>query len=166
MLYKGKGTQHQLCFDFTYLSVITDDKWLSFPKEIFNELYDTRSSFSHLCKTDSSYAPESLKVIKNKAREVLYFLRVLEASFNIEIKEMQGDLYQSIINKDIAPNFDQIKKNIINAVGGILSIFSGNLAEGEIKYLKNLSEKLNNNEEFDFDGFFRNYYSSGDKISL
>jgi cytochrome oxidase Cu insertion factor (SCO1/SenC/PrrC family) len=98
-------------------------------------------------------------MVKTKSAAVLYFLRVLTASFNVE-NERRKELFDYLEKENILPNIDHVAASIKEEIRQLC--FKLKLEDHYPKIEKLWKELTSDNE---YENFFREHYKSGDKIS-
>jgi hypothetical protein len=154
----------EFCFEFVYLEVVIDDHWLCFPNMFIESVYMPDMEYSHLYDTrPSAFINSTINSVMNKAKGILNFLKVLEASFMIEIKQKKPELYSKFCECEIVPDFDLINAHIVDTVDSILkSVKKGS----ELSRVQILQEMLTNLKHDDsHKKFFEEYYQSSIKVS-
>ncbi|MEO5361563.1 MAG: hypothetical protein H7843_14150 [Nitrospirota bacterium] len=146
----------ELCFSFEYLQTVIDDRWLSLPDGYSKYIYRTDFDYSYLYMTDNAYIDKAIVSIKEKAKCVLYFIKILIFTFDIEIKVCKTELYNIIKGMNAIPDFKKIERSVIKTVQDILS----RLHRDDIKFineLENIRDAYGDNEVQLFN-FFKKYY--------
>lgn len=144
------------CFDIEYLQVAVEDKWLSIPKKLTNEIYNNSLNYSHVYETGKKYIDNSINHAFEKAKNCLYFLKVLEDAYKIEIEENKTKFHEILQENDLIPNLKDARSKIIQSVSGIIKSFKREEEMNKIESLLEIKNELENNDFYDF---FRGYYS-------
>ena len=106
----------------------------------------------------------SIESIYLKAKELLYFIRVLEASYLVESQKYRPSLHAFIQEEGIAPDFEDIRAHIVGSSESRLKTFSkGRNVQRQVENIRNLSETLISDSSFE--DFFRSYFQSGALIT-
>jgi len=152
----------ELCFEFEYLGTVIDDRWLSYPKPFFSQLSHPNSNYGHLFMTGREYSQGSLSSLHKKSREVLYFLRTLDAAYQIEIKERKSGLHSILADEGLIPDFSRIRNRSLNSIRKLLNTFSSPNLDEEFRSLITLDRELQ--DEREYEAFFHNYFESGELV--
>ncbi len=152
----------ELCFELEYLETIIDDRWLSYPQPFFEMVSHPESNFGHLFMTGRDYSQGALKSLHTKSKEVLYFLRILDASYQIEFKERKAALHCVLSDEGLVPDFANARKRSLEAVRKLLSTFSSSDSEEDYKSLVMLGRAIQ--EDAAYEAFFHNYFESGELV--
>lgn len=136
----------EFCFGFEYLQLIVDDYLLAVPKPWFSEIFaDTHLGYS--LKEPGEYGRGSWDYLQKKTRAVLYFLRVLKASFAYETSLHSGLLDAGAPGSLWTPKFDECAHQMLSTYDAVLSPYPGG-AELSSR-LKALWAELDKNSSFD-----------------
>jgi len=110
-----------LCFDFTYLQIITDDYLLALPKCVADTIFvDADLGFSLLPGLE--YAKGARDLLHKKIPAALTFFRVLVLSFDLEAKH-RGNL-STLQKYGLVPNFKTIEEQLLDSIARIDERFS------------------------------------------
>lgn len=154
----------EFCFNFQYLQMIVDDRWLSLPVPFMTSVYDASIDYSHLYDIGDKYIEASAKMVLSKARSVSYFLRLLECSFRVEIEDIRSGLDGLVSALDLKPDFMMVKTNLVTTAEKIMKSFSNSASGAELPELHKLVESLDKNPSFE--EFFRKYYKTGIEVDV
>jgi hypothetical protein len=154
LLVEKNGTD--LCFNFLYLRTIMDDKWLSYPKDFFDDLYDPLSDYSHLYDIGKDYQPDSIKSVYNDAKKALLFLSILSAAYKIEIQNRKSDLHKILEEERLIPDLLRAKNNIVHSAKGLLDVLHDHSVNEKVSLLRNMSRSSDSNDKYE--KFFQAYY--------
>jgi len=154
-LMKGRPGD-DLCFNFMYLRTIMDDKWLSYPKKYFDELYDPDSDYSHLFDTGHNYVNISIKSVFNDAKRALLFLRILSATYTIEIQQNKPRLHKILNEEGLIPDIGKAQENVIKSARGLLRALVDRMVDKKIEQLRDMLKKINATKQYE--EFFDDYY--------
>ena len=146
------------CFSFIYLQLVIDDQILSVPTNFYSKIF-TNKNYSYLYMDETNYGKLAGEMVKTKSAAVLYFLRVLTASFNVE-NERRKELFDYLEKENILPNIDHVAASIKEEIRQLC--FKLKLEDHYPKIEKLWKELTSDNE---YENFFREHYKSGDKIS-
>lgn len=144
------------CFDIEYLQVAIEDKWLSIPKELINELYNNNLNYSHVYDTGKKYIDNSINHAYEKAKNCLYFLKIIEDSYKIEIQKNKSELHEILVKEKLVPDLEKAREKIIQSVIGIIKAFKRDEEMNKIESLETIKQEL---EDRDFSKFFTDYYT-------
>jgi hypothetical protein len=153
----------EFCFDFKYLGVIIDDQWLSFPNEFSESIFMPKMEYSYLYDTELHYIKASIDSVIKKARCLLHFVKVLEASFVIEIEQNKPKLHSIFQEYKLVPNFDLINDHIINSAESIVKTFKKDSELSRIEKLRELRMHLTKDKSHI--KFFEKYYQTDIEVS-
>lgn len=154
-----------VCFDFEYLEVVVDDRWLCFPNPFIKSVYIPGMEYSYLYTTGNSYINASIDSVLVKANSILHFLKVLETSLIIEIQQNKPNLYSILQEYELIPDFDLINNHIIATAENIMASLKKDSASSyPISKLNELRENLKNDDSLQ--KFLEQYYESGIEVSL
>ena len=107
--FKNKETEYPLefCFDYSYLSCIIDDDWMSYPKHQINKIFNKKLSHRHLLTTGEAYQKTTSLDLKERHKLVLTFIKLLKESLNYEL--ITKSEYKEFLNEhELIPNFEDI----------------------------------------------------------
>ncbi len=134
----------EFCFSFNYLQLIIDDYLLHFPNVVAIYSLNENNTYSYLYDSFKEYGSGFIRVVKDKYPKVINFVRVLECSFDAEMKRDE-QLHQYLLDEGVnLPNFDSIYKSIESTVKSILGL------KRALEFLGDPSEvvdKIRNNQE-------------------
>jgi len=154
----------EFCFSLEYLETIIDDYLLSLPRKWATKIYLTDfEGYVHLASLrDKDFREKAEDTIEKKSKAVLYFLRVLEASFKEEVMKFRKELYEYLKEKfgeEFFPKFDDIANSIVSSATNILNSLTNTQNEPFQGSLEELWRKLKEDKEFE--KFFEEYYRKG-----
>ena len=108
---------------FDYLSIVLEDIWLQFPRDILIKcpiLHEKTHGYCYI-ENEEKFKEEQKKVFLIKVKKVKLFVKILQSSYEQEVKKVR-DVYNELIeiNKYIKdadgkfslPDFDVINKNL------------------------------------------------------
>ena len=106
------------CFSFDYLQLVADDPLMTFPKLWADSIVPTGASLDYALRERDEYHRRALEYLRKKMPSTLIFLRLLETSWDRELKfinTLDGDTI-----KNLSPNFPQIRETLLGAYKAIL----------------------------------------------
>ena len=143
----------EFCFSFHYLKHVLDDKWLSFPIEFIDKLYNPEINYGIAYQTTDRYEKESIKMIKTNSSRIYHFLFLLENSLEFEIHQ-NNQLGTFLTEEQLIPDFYNIAQNIIDHTHLLLNDFNSNVNF-------NSKNDYNNAKKLDYKSFFDCYRTNG-----
>lgn len=120
ILVEQNDQDNPLCFSFDYLQLMTDDYLLALPKSVAEEVY-VDADLGHSLKSGSAYSIGSRSTLKAKIPAVLTFFRVLQVSFEQEMKSK--GISDKIASLNIEPDFSTIQTNLLDSIARLDSHF-------------------------------------------
>jgi hypothetical protein len=162
VLAKGPVETGPFTFEVEYLQLVIDDYWLALPSPWYEKIF-VQADLGYSLADAHRYGEGSRRYLSLKAPAVLYFLRVLEASLNWELKT-RARLFNDPLLAGVVPNFEQIGNRVLGTYALILGrLYDKSAAETEIEKLTRLRSDLIN--ESAFDRFFDEYSEGGELVS-
>lgn len=142
------GADVDFCFEFSYLQLIIDDAWLSLPiidaPNVVSEL-----DYKYLFEADKVYGEKAAEMVAKKAKSVLTFFRVLEASLLFE--ERHRHTFFDVMRKiDAVPSMDKVHSSLVRSIANIESGMSSKVKSDLPASLRNRHDEACSNRLKDF----------------
>lgn len=154
------GRTVEFSFEFEYLQLVVDDYLLSLPKQWIDSIY-VDANLGYSLKDARTYGEKSWEYLQKKTRAVLYFVRLLEASYEWERRFRPG-LLDSQSGRALAPDFDRIGASLLMTYDNILGHFERH-GPDHAEQMRALWSRLR--KDASFDDFFGRYGESGTKMT-
>lgn len=142
----------EFCLTFEYLQLVIDDYWLSFPEPWYSDIY-VHADLGYSLKDAGTYGKENWEYLRQKSKAVLYFLRVLEASYQWE-QSQRPKLFAA--HKGRRLEFGIIAESLLDEYEGI---FGGGSRKYYAVELRETWIRLQRDRSFD--AFFQAYTNAG-----
>lgn len=143
----------EFCFSYHYLKHVLDDKWLSFPLEFIDKLYNREINYDIAYQTTKKYEEESIKMIKINSSRIHNFIFLLESSLKFEVQQ-NSQLGTFLKEEDLIPDFYNISQNIIDHIHSLIKEFGRSVNF-------NPKDDYNNAKKLDYKSFFDLYEKNG-----
>lgn len=138
-----ESTSCEFCFDFDYLQFIIDDYQMSFPEPYLDNVY-VDANLGYMFNATSAHAAGLRDYLSKKMIATMYFVRILEASANAEMKFRMVGVDQV---KELFPNFDAIYRHLLNSFERIL--YHVNSGATILDSVRKLTESIRKDRRFD-----------------
>lgn len=159
-----KRNNIEFCFETQYLQTIVNDQWLSLPNNFIRSIFLPKLEYSHLYETNPAiYIATSIESVVKNTISILNFIKLLEASYQIEIQKNKPKLHEVLKTEDMLPNFDSINNGIVESAENIVKALSTEelIKVDKIKIVRSQLKTDKSQKEF-----FENYYKANLKVSL
>lgn len=159
----GSHAGVEFCFDLSYLRLIIDDYWMSYPIDYIGDIYNKDLDYEHIFNTSSykDYSKDALKVLESDGKSVLLFLKLLDESLIHEMKAKDG--FAEFLEKyDLIPNITLSQSYVLETVDNIYSkLVASNNTEELVKF-DSIRAKWNiERNNLKYSKFFKDYYDAG-----
>lgn len=138
----NQSDRREWCFSWDYLQFVVDDYQLALPRFLWTKIYISDSGLGYLLRQVGPYAAELSRDVTSKGKSCIYFLHVLEAAKNAEVRNR---LKGNSVLQALMPDFREIYQNFFSELKHI----SEHIRDGVdfITQIEYLHKELSTNAE-------------------
>ena len=158
----SKTNAVEFCFSFVYLQLMVEDYLMAFPKSVLDAIKPD-GDYGYIYLRDNSYGLQASKVVRNRSKASIWFLKILIASLNAEL-EMMSDIKEAQEIVNLVPDLELVEESLFQEIGRVGKAIGRSEAREIFSDLKHEKQAFSQDVSL-LEDFFRDFYGTGILVS-